>query len=148
MTRAFLHDRIPGEKEEKEIKGAGCEKVTQIIPVCEDGGTSLLSCDSILALHIVYHYASHRRRLCCMWAKVDVHHLWGSIFHSSYAFLDSQIFFGLMRSNDWLIPNGDICGQSAILRLSQSPRKLTYLYQKFDFIAISIWSRLRGSEKD
>jgi len=65
MTRAFLHERIPRKKEEKEIKGAGCEKVTQIIPVCEDGGTSLLSCNSsILALLIVYPSASHCRRLC------------------------------------------------------------------------------------
>jgi hypothetical protein len=61
MTRAFLHDRIPGEKEEKEIKGAGCGKDTQIIPACEDPRSALLSLNSISTLFIVFPSVHYRR---------------------------------------------------------------------------------------
>ena len=65
MTRAFLHERIPGEKEEKEIEGAvgDGEKDIQIIPALEGGRSSLPSRDSILALFIVFPSLLHRRRL-------------------------------------------------------------------------------------
>ena len=51
----------PGKKEEQQIKGAGCEKDTQVIPACEDARSALLSRDFILALFILFPSHRHRR---------------------------------------------------------------------------------------
>ncbi len=68
MARAFLilSGRTAIREDSKkeggaEIKGAGCEKDTQIIPACEDARSALLSRDSVLALFVVLPPLRYRR---------------------------------------------------------------------------------------